>query len=692
MRTLVLTAGLALLLVSSCTCGSSSIHSQPLLFVDLGKSGTNGVVNFGAVHVGDTKSLVITVDNNGSADFVPTVSPIDGDAVFSANPSGTLHNLAGLSSTKLTITYAPTGLGPNSGRFTVSCPACDTTTVELAGTGVAECILKILPTSLNFPALTGGQSKTLALTLQNDGKADCNPVSAQLDPASAPNFTLPGGNITGKLGAGKAGPLSVTFTSAKTAAPGSYQGALLIDSNDAKNPHQRVLLTASSTDSGYANSPWPKWHRNSGNTGLSFVDASGSKGQLVWKTKIGGPASVVRDSTGTYLASPSIGADGTIYQAGFGFSDGAPGVFVALSPDGKTKWSVTITRPEATCAESTPTVAADDTVYLMTGGDGVSWDDKGPQFYHFGQDGSIIWSTRNEFDGYDSSPGIAPDGTLYVINDDTERVEAFKDDKPVWNAGTACGPFSSGGNCCDTTMAGQPQCPGQLDSGHAETFSGLLTSDNRSYWTAQGQAWGLSAAGAQIWSKWLPGNNASNVESNGKAAPALAADGSIYVSEAPLVMPTDPFGNPSNETTMLQVFALDPNSGTVRWQFVSGSIDMGSRDSAFLGFSSPAILPDGKSMVVGHVDGLHAFAPSPNGGATGVELWFFPCGQVVSSPAVSADGTVFFGSADGNLYAVKDGKKVWANRIGAAVNSSPAIGADGTIYVMADDGFLYAVK
>ncbi|MGZ6144310.1 MAG: outer membrane protein assembly factor BamB family protein, partial [Myxococcales bacterium] len=64
-----------------------------------------------------------------------------------------------------------------------------------------------------------------------------------------------------------------------------------------------------------------------------------------------------------------------------------------------------------------------------------------------------------------------------------------------------------------------------------------------------------------------------------------------------------------------------------------------------------------------------------------------------SSPAVGADGTVFFGAMDGKLSAVSaSGRALWQVQTGGQVNSSPAIGADGAVFAASDDGFLYAVE
>lgn len=75
-------------------------------------------------------------------------------------------------------------------------------------------------------------------------------------------------------------------------------------------------------------------------------------------------------------------------------------------------------------------------------------------------------------------------------------------------------------------------------------------------------------------------------------------------------------------------------------------------------------------------------------------VWaYYTMGAVLSSPAIGADGTVFVGSNDGNVYALAggDGALVWRYRTGAAVVSSPAVAADGTVYVGSNDTFLYAL-
>jgi outer membrane protein assembly factor BamB len=66
--------------------------------------------------------------------------------------------------------------------------------------------------------------------------------------------------------------------------------------------------------------------------------------------------------------------------------------------------------------------------------------------------------------------------------------------------------------------------------------------------------------------------------------------------------------------------------------------------------------------------------------------------QVDSAPVVAADGTIYFGADDANLYALHpDGTLAWAFPTGGDLQPSPAIAADGTVIVGSSDSSLYAV-
>jgi outer membrane protein assembly factor BamB len=133
--------------------------------------------------------------------------------------------------------------------------------------------------------------------------------------------------------------------------------------------------------------------------------------------------------------------------------------------------------------------------------------------------------------------------------------------------------------------------------------------------------------------------------------------------------------------------------GSVRW---GGGYKVGQHV-----YSSPAVANDGTVYVGGSDD------TTPTGGRmlainrAGTLLWQFPSkptdpflNAVESSPAIGADGTVYFGCDDGKLYALdgKTGALKWSFVSGAAeIFSSPTISADGSIYIVSSDLVLHAL-
>jgi len=74
----------------------------------------------------------------------------------------------------------------------------------------------------------------------------------------------------------------------------------------------------------------------------------------------------------------------------------------------------------------------------------------------------------------------------------------------------------------------------------------------------------------------------------------------------------------------------------------------------------------------------------------GALKWRFATAGALSSPAIGADGAIYVGSGDSNLYAVgANGGRKWAFKADTAVGT-PALAEAGTIYVRAGEN-LYAV-
>src|SRR6478609_8603336 len=73
-------------------------------------------------------------------------------------------------------------------------------------------------------------------------------------------------------------------------------------------------------------------------------------------------------------------------------------------------------------------------------------------------------------------------------------------------------------------------------------------------------------------------------------------------------------------------------------------------------------------------------------------LWSFKTEGPVKSSAAIADGRVYVGSDDGNVYALElgSGKKVWAFKTQGPVESSPLV-LRGKVYFGSTDANVYAV-
>ena len=72
--------------------------------------------------------------------------------------------------------------------------------------------------------------------------------------------------------------------------------------------------------------------------------------------------------------------------------------------------------------------------------------------------------------------------------------------------------------------------------------------------------------------------------------------------------------------------------------------------------------------------------------------WTFSTGDRIVSSPVFADGVIYFGGDDGNIYAVAaaDGHQIWKRKTGGPVPATPAV-AGGMLYVGSYDGKFYAL-
>ena len=170
----------------------------------------------------------------------------------------------------------------------------------------------------------------------------------------------------------------------------------------------------------------------------------------------------------------------------------------------------------------------------------------------------------------------------------------------------------------------------------------------------------IAGDGAHRWSRDLGGDV--------DCAPAIGDDGTIYVgSDAGVVVAFDARGNERWRATV--------------GGFVRGGLTVGRAGVVFAGTYGP-----GPRVVA-----LDA--------ATGAERWSFrvqgtgaPEFGIHGAPLEDAEGKLYFGAHDDNVYALDAaGKLLWTFATQGDVDAPLALGPGGVLYVGSDDGRLYAL-
>jgi outer membrane protein assembly factor BamB len=534
--------------------------------------------------------------------------------------------------------------------------------------------LQVTPLALSFSAEVLQTPPSQSITISNTGGLPMQWSAASDDP----NLTVAASSGTVQGGSSTIASVSVAtqqFVGVRTqkitvsaGAAGSADVTVTIEFKQTAPPPPPPQ---------YGPSVWPKFHHDNGNTGLSQIDTSGTKGQLRWKSKNAAPilppycrqlSGVWR--CGTYQASPSLAADGTVYQVG-----GDEYLYAFDRASGDVKWRTHVGEPMLASAESDVTVVKSGHVFIHAHGQGADF----PQFFKIDDQGNIAWQNTpagydangKRIDGFDSAPAIDYDDDLYLMNEDASKVGKW-DQRSV--------------KLFDVDL--MPKIANSFTHGAA------LTTDKIAFWWGNGVLYAVDEAAGKnvLWSASDAALGTANLLHYSKSAPMITPDGKVVTAFAWRDPTSGKFYSrisawqPGRTKKSVWTRTIGPTVGKKGIKPRDNRVNADEELRYNVGVSSPAMGLDG-TIYVGHADGLYALD-----GATGKVKWSYGAASVVSSPAVGKDGTVYFGSMDGNLYAIKDGAFRWQVLTGGQVNSSPAIGDDGTIYAMSDDGYMYAVK
>ncbi len=328
--------------------------------------------------------------------------------------------------------------------------------------------------------------------------------------------------------------------------------------------------------------------------------------------------------------------------------------------------------------ESSPVIGEDGTVYVGSH-DGY--------LYAISQYGKLKWKTKIgtpiEKPGYGglsstgSTPAIAKDGTIYIASRDQYLFAVSQEGKEKWKF--------------------------PIGVAYDSWASPAIGEDGTIYMTSASPKGGVYAINPDGTEKWH-----YNIEMGTSNSPAIGKDGAIYVgfptgtktnalivlnldgtkkwelstkfleSTPTIIDDTVYIGTYTDEATGAGLYAISISNKKIKWHLTLPEKEI---------MTTPAIAKDG-TIYFGTVYGKF-YAANPNG----TIKWSFDAEkELSSSTAIGADGTIYFGSShNGIFYALNpDGTEKWHYDTKSSIASSPAIGSDGTVYVGAWNNKLYA--
>jgi hypothetical protein len=183
-------------------------------------------LSFPSTAIGQLSNIqIVTLTNTG--DLPLNSIAITVSAGFQqSNTCGT--SLTGQASCAISVVFAPTSTGGNSGTLSVA-DALRTQTVALAGTGLSPAKFGLDPPQLIFPAEPIGQAGLpLALTISNTGEAPMSNVGFQIAGTSAGSFTWGTSTCGQTLNSTASCVVHVTFSPASA---GQLNAVLIVTSS-----------------------------------------------------------------------------------------------------------------------------------------------------------------------------------------------------------------------------------------------------------------------------------------------------------------------------------------------------------------------------------------------------------------------------------------------------------------------------
>src|SRR5215831_14526673 len=263
--------------------------------------------NFGAVNVGSSKTIQVTITNTGSTNVLLKQENLSGD-MYTASGITPPVSIAPGAHVVMSITFQPTKAGPASGNvlLTGGFVSVAMASYSLSGTGVAaKAPLQASPGSVQFGNVTVGTKISQSVQLKNPGTGSATISSVSV---SGAGFSTSGLTLPVTLAAGGTKNLTLTFT---PTAIGATSGTITLKSSSGAQ-----VLTLNVSGTGLTGtrtiSAWPA-SLNFGNTAI------GSAEKLAVTLKNNGNSNLTISGvsvTGLGVSSVSTGLSGSTIAPG----------------------------------------------------------------------------------------------------------------------------------------------------------------------------------------------------------------------------------------------------------------------------------------------------------------------------------------------------------------------------------------
>jgi hypothetical protein len=222
-------------------------------------------LNFGAVVLGQTEALQVSLTNNGETSVTVSAVTAGSSEFASSNVTWPLVLSAG-QSVSLTVSFTPAARGWTDQTMSFSSNASNPTlALAVGGAGVRSEFASASPSTVSFGQVTIGSSSTVPVVIKN---AHLSSVTLSQLRTTGAGFSTTGPTLPVTLAAGQSVTLNVTFT---PQAAGTNAGSIFVS-----GPALALPLTGTGIAAPYSVNLF--WNSSSGVAGYNVYRSTAANG------------------------------------------------------------------------------------------------------------------------------------------------------------------------------------------------------------------------------------------------------------------------------------------------------------------------------------------------------------------------------------------------------------------------------